>query len=362
MNFRIPRAGHRDGSRSSPESFTPGVEDVNDPDDSVADRRTDVANLAPVLDFMPPADDVRAAVLDGLSHPQKRLACKFLYDDAGSRLFDRICDLPEYYPTRTELRITRECAGEIAGAIGPDALLVEYGSGSSLKTRLLLDHLSSPAGYAPIDISRGHLVRSARQLAAAYPHVPILPVCADYTRPLRLPHSARRAARVVAYFPGSTIGNFEPDEAAAFLHSIRTLCGPGSGLLIGVDLKKDPATLHAAYNDTAGVTAAFNLNLLTRINRELGGDFDLSRFAHHAFYHVPRGRIEMHLVSLARQTVRVGDDAEFAFDEGETVHTENCYKYTIEGFTDLARGAGYRPVRVWTDTARRFSLHYLAGE
>src|SRR3954468_9600600 len=252
MNVKAHNVGHRDGSRSSPEPFATAVGDVNDPDISVADRRTDVANLAPVLDFMPPADDFRAAVLEGLSRPrQKRLACKFLYDDAGSRLFDRICDLPEYYPTRTELRITRERAGGIAAAVGPDCLLVEYGSGSSLKTRLLLDHLASPTGYAPIDISRGHLVRSARQLAAAYPHVPILPVCADYTRPLRLPHVARRAGRVVASFPGSTIGNFEPDEASAFLGSIRTLCGPGSGLLIGVDLKKDPAALHAAYNDAA---------------------------------------------------------------------------------------------------------------
>ena len=309
-------------------------------------------------DYQPAVEDFRGAVVAGLSEPLKRLPCKFLYDDLGSQLFERICRLDEYYPTRTELRIMRRHAAEMAAALGPRCLLVEYGSGSSLKTRLLLDRLRDPAGYVPIDISRVHLLRAARGLAAAYPGLDVRPVCADYTAAFRLPAFARPASSVVAYFPGSTIGNFEPAEAVEFLANVRRTCGPGSGLLIGVDLKKDPALLHAAYNDAAGITAAFNLNLLRRINAELGGTFDEGAFRHYACYNPPAGRVEMHLVSLAAQHADV-DGVRFRFEQGETVHTENCYKYTLAQVRALAERAGYRLDQTWLDEREWFSVHHL---
>jgi len=248
----------------------------------------------PLLNFEPVADDVRAEVLAGLSGERKTLPCKLFYDQRGSELFDAICELPEYYPTRTELAIMRRHARAMAGVIGPRALLVEYGSGSSLKTRVLLDHLVDPAGYVPIDISCEHLMTAARTLATQYPHLAIKPVCADYTKPFWLPHFEDEApAKTVAYFPGSTIGNFEPADALTFLNSVRETCGPGSGLLIGVDLKKDPHTLHAAYNDADGITADFNLNILRHINQEIGSSFNADAFAHYAFYSPTVGRIEM---------------------------------------------------------------------
>jgi L-histidine Nalpha-methyltransferase len=315
-----------------------------------------------VLDVEPPLDDVRAEVLAGLSQPRKTLPCKLFYDQRGSRLFDEICELPEYYLTRTELHITRDNADEIADTIGPRSLLVEYGSGSSLKTRVLLDHLPDVAGYVPIDISRAHLLRTARALAASYPQIPIQPICADYTRPLRLPSSAgRHASRVVAYFPGSTIGNFEPDQALSFLKSVRAACGRHSGLLIGVDLKKDPATLHAAYNDAAGITAAFNLNLLRRINHDIGSDFQPEAFAHYAFYNPVLGRVEMHLVSDRMQTVHLARNAIARFDQGETIHTESCNKYTLQSFDSLATEAGYQRIAVWTDPKNWLSVQYFLG-
>lgn len=316
-----------------------------------------------LLDFHPEPADVRTEVLAGLARPQKTLPCKFFYDTRGSQLFDDICRLPEYYPTRTEARILQDNLPAIAQAIGPRALIVEYGSGSSTKTRLLLDHLSDLAGYVPIDISCTHLMQSARTLAATYAELPIKAVCADYTRPFHLPAFAERPASVVAFFPGSTIGNFEPDEAVAFLSAVRRTCGPGSSLLIGVDLKKDPAVLHAAYNDSAGVTAAFNRNVLRHINDQLGSDFNEAGFDHYAFYNVPAGRMEMHLVSRAKQTVTI-DDRTFTFAAGESVHTENCYKYTVPAFQTLAAKAGYTAEQVWTDADQRFSLHFLttAGE
>lgn len=319
-----------------------------------------------LLDFAPATADVRAEVVAALSQPRKTLPCKLLYDDRGSKLFEQICQLPEYYPTRTELQIIRDHACKIAAAVGRRCLLVEYGSGSSLKTRVLLDHLNHPVGYVPIDISRGHLIHSSRALAASYPRLRVRPVCADYTAPFHLPafdmDGPRRPARVVAFFPGSTIGNFEPQQARTFLTSLREVCGPGSGLLIGVDLKKDPAVLHAAYNDAAGVTAAFNLNLIERINRELGAGLDVRAFAHRAFYDPAAGRVEMHLVCDRRQHVDLGLGETISFAEGETIHTENSYKYTVAGFHGLAIEAGFRPVHVWTDPLNWFSLHYLMVE
>jgi dimethylhistidine N-methyltransferase len=235
---------------------------------------------------------------------------------------------------------------------------VEYGSGSSLKTRVLLDRVKGITGYVPVDISRSHLLQSARGLAAGYPHLPITPVCADYTRSFDLPSTSTDGQRTVVYFPGSTIGNFHPSEARDFLERIAAQCGEGGGLLIGVDLKKDPYILHDAYNDENGVTAAFNLNLLTRINRELDGDFLLNYFEHQAHYNVFLGRIEMHLASTVKQTVRVGGEI-FSFAEGETIHTESSYKYTVDEFADLAESAGFKQVSIWTDPDNFFSVQYL---
>lgn len=315
-----------------------------------------------LLDFEPVADDVRAEVIEGLARPRKTLPCKLFYDGRGSQLFDQICELREYYPTRTELQVMREHASDMAAAIGPDVRLVEYGSGSSLKTRVLLDHLQDLASYVPIDISRTHLMQAATALASRYPHFAVQPVCADYTRPFSLPSCDDVSpAGTVAYFPGSTIGNFEPDQAATFLSNMRATCGPGSRLLIGVDLKKDPSVLHAAYNDADGVTAAFNLNILHRINREIGSDFDPDAFAHYAFYQPAAGRMEMHLVSGRRQTVRLGGSETARFAEGESIHTESCYKYTTESFATLVARAGYRQTAAWTDSRGWFSVQLLAS-
>jgi dimethylhistidine N-methyltransferase len=336
----------------------------NDPSDVLAHpvqpchRGHGRTTAAPRLhDFAPARDDFRSQVIRGLSSAAKHLPCKFFYDQRGSQLFDRICELPEYYPTRTELGILQCHAAAMAAACGPRCLLVEYGSGSSLKTRLLLDHLSAPAGYMPLDISREHLLEAARRLAGCYPRLNILPVCADYTRPFSLP-ACDGAQRTVVYFPGSTIGNFDPHAARTFLSDAAKMCGPGGGLLIGVDLKKAPAILHAAYNDSAGVTADFNLNLLHRINRELNGNFAVERFTHYAFYNPRLGRIEMHLISQAQQTVTAAG-SQFVFQEGETIFTESSYKYTPEGFGALAAASGWAVESVWTDERRMFSVQYL---
>ena len=297
-------------------------------------------------------------VLEGFSHAQKRLPAKYFYDEHGSELFETICDLPEYYPTRTELAIMRQHVQGMAARIGPKALLIEYGSGSSTKTPILIDAIQ-PAGYVPIDISRDHLMQSALALAQAHPELPVRALCADYTRRLRLPNfDDIDLQHKLVYFPGSTIGNFDRNETDMFLRQIAQVVGANGGALIGVDLKKDPATLHAAYNDAAGVTAAFNMNVLTRINRELGGDFDLSGFRHHAFYDEQLGRIEMHLLSLRDQAVRIATQ-QFAFREGETIHTEISCKYGIEEFQTIARDAGLAATDVWIDPARLFSVHYL---
>lgn len=317
-------------------------------------------DLGALHDFVEVAhtnDDFLACVLDGLAQPQKRIPSKFFYDERGSQIFESICHLPEYYPTRTEIGLLRDRAGEIAGLIGPRAALVEFGAGSSQKVGFLLDALEDAAAYVPVDISGEHLFASAKALAAGYPGLTVIPVCADYTRPFDLPEIEGEAGRV-GFFPGSTIGNFTRDQAADFLRTVAGDLGSGSGLLIGVDLRKDAAILHAAYNDAAGVTAAFNLNLLKRINSELGADFDLDGFAHEARWLDQPGRIEMHLVSRADQSVRI-DGHSFRFAAGESIHTEDSHKYTVEGFQALCVEAGWRSQAVWTDADNLFSIHFL---
>lgn len=294
----------------------------------------------------------------GLSSRHRGISPKYFYDAEGSALFDRICELPEYYPTRTELRILTDNAHEIARHAGERAEIVEFGAGSLRKIRLLLDALQ-PSRYIPIDISGEHLAAAARGLRADYPRLDIQAVAADYTRALDLPAGGPRAGRRIGFFPGSTIGNFTPDEALEFL---RVAAGVlrGGALLVGADLVKEPSVLHAAYNDAQGVTAAFNLNVLARANRELGADFDLARFSHSAFYNAPLQRIEMHLVSRARQRVTICGQS-FDFAEGEALHTENSYKFTVESLRALAARAGFRAGPVWTDPQGLFSVHWLAA-
>jgi L-histidine Nalpha-methyltransferase len=293
-------------------------------------------------------------VLQGLARPQKALPPKYFYDAAGSRLFERICRLPEYYPTRIELAITRRHLGEIARFAGRRCVLIEYGSGESLKTRLLIAALR-PAAYVPVDISADALDAAVKRLARAFPWLRLQPLAADFSKPISLP-SAR--GRRVVYFPGSTIGNLDHEEAHAFLQMTRAQVGATGAMVVGVDMKKDARLLHAAYNDARGVTAAFNLNLLVRINRELGADFEPRRFAHYAFYDPAAGRIEMHLVALEAHTVRIGKYY-FRFRRGESIHTENSYKYSVEEFQALAASAGWRPRRAWTDARGLFSVHAL---
>lgn len=318
----------------------------------------DVPATIELIDLHPQTDTFFDEVIDGLRQAQKTIPPKFFYDERGSQLFDRITELPEYYLTRTEMAIMRQYIDEMVARIGPHCLLVEYGSGSSLKTRILLDHLPDPAGYVPIDISKEHLLRSAEALAEAYPGLPIRPIYADYTTDLHLPDLDD--ARPVVYFPGSTIGNFEPHEAQAFLRHVAEIVGSGGGLLIGVDLQKDPCFIEAAYNDAEGVTAAFNKNVLVRINRELGGTFDLDGFAHRALYDAGHGRIEMHLASLRDQCARVGD-VSFSFRRGETILTEYSCKYSLDGFAALAATAGFDVEQVWIDDAGLFSVQDLVA-
>ena len=309
-------------------------------------------------DYEPRGASMRAEILEGLRAPRKTLPCKYFYDARGSQLFEQICELPEYYLTRTELAIMETHAADMAAALGPRILLVEPGSGSSVKTRLLLEQLRLPRAYVPVDISREHLVAAADRLNRRYPTLEVLPVCADFSQPFALPTPRRPAARTVIYFPGSTIGNFEPPAAVQLLKRLRRLAGRDGGLLIGMDLQKDAALLERAYNDSAGVTAAFNLNLLRRINRELGGDFDASRFRHRAVYNRTEGRIEMHLVSLDDQTVNVADQG-IHFRADEVVVTEYSYKHSLSSFANLAAQAGLALKQVWTDDRRWFSVQYL---
>jgi dimethylhistidine N-methyltransferase len=297
-------------------------------------------------------------VLQGLAARPRRIAPKFFYDERGSRLFDAICELPEYYPTRTEMGILESCAGEMARLAGPDATLIELGSGASRKIRLLLEAMR-PRRYLGIDISREFLRQSVERLACDYSWLEVHASCADFMRDFELPDVAH-TGRKLAFFPGSTIGNFEPHEALAFLQRVRRLIQPDGALLIGVDLKKDPAILNAAYNDSAGLTAQFNLNLLQRLHTELGAEVDPRGFRHRAFYNAGRGRIEMHLVSRRAQDIRLGGQR-FHFAPGDGIHTENSYKYSVDEFHALARGAGLRPRQVWLDDERLFSVHYLSA-
>jgi dimethylhistidine N-methyltransferase len=310
-----------------------------------------------LIDLAPTEESFREAVLAGLSRERKAIPCKFLYDARGSALFEQICELPEYYPTRTERRILSRRAGEIAALAGPLPQLVEFGSGSSVKTKILLEALQ-PSCYVPIDISRDQLEAAARGLMRQFDDLDIIPICADYTRDDFISALPWAGGARIGFFPGSTIGNFEPDEAEGFLDRCATLLGPGSGLVIGVDLRKDLAVLDAAYNDAQGITAEFNLNLLERMNRELDGDFVLSRFAHEAFYDEREGRIEIYIRSLERQRVRVAGRT-FAFDAGERIHTEYSYKYDIETFQHLAGRAGFYPEAAWSDLQALFSVHFL---
>lgn len=299
------------------------------------------------------------ALIAGLRARPRQVSPKFFYDAEGARLFDLICDLPEYYPTRTELALLDTYAGEMARVVGPHADVIEFGAGSMSKIRLLLAALQSPVRYLPVDISAEHLLHHADLLRQEFPGLEVTPIAADFTRRFALPPASHVAHRRIGFFPGSSIGNFTPEEARQFLAgAARTL--RGGGLLIGVDLVKSPAVLHAAYNDAQGVTAAFNRNLLVRANRELGADFDPAAFDHYAFYNPHAARIEMHLISARQQRVHLLGE-HFDFAPGETLHTENSHKYTLDSFHALARQAGFEPREVWCDARRWFSVHWLAA-
>jgi dimethylhistidine N-methyltransferase len=323
--------------------------------------KTEVCGEIRLSDFEPAPDNFKAEFIAGLERHPKVLACKFFYDEHGSRLFDQICQLDEYYLTRAETEILRNNIIEIASLCGPSCVLVEPGSGSSSKTRLLLDHLQRPVAYVPIDISQSHLFSTAQTLNGDYFPLEILPVCADYNQPLTLPTPARKPGRTVVVFLGSTIGNFEPWQAAIFLRRIANWCKPGDGLFIGVDLRKSRELLHLAYNDAKGITAAFNLNLLQRANTELGADFILERFRHEAIYDEAHSRIEMRLVSRCQHQVVV-EGEQFEFGKDERITTEYSYKYRIEAFHELAAAAGWQPERTWTDQERWFSVNYFISK
>ncbi|MFC1979683.1 L-histidine N(alpha)-methyltransferase [Chloroflexota bacterium] len=302
----------------------------------------------------------RSEVLSGLSKLQKELPSKYFYDERGSCLFERICTLDEYYIPRTEIAIMETNIDEMVELLGPNVLLVEYGSGNSAKTRILLDHMQELAAYAPIDICRKQLQRVAKEISSDYCEFDVLPICADYTNSIELPVLKQPCSRTVVYFPGSTVGNFEPAHARHFLKHIAGVCGPGGGLLIGVDLKKDSSILHRAYNDPQGITAAFNLNLLERINRELNCNFQLEWFEHYAFYNPLEGRVEMHLVSLKDQLIQL-DSVAIPFAKGESIRTESSYKFNLDEFQQLAAAAGFEVEHVWTDEKQWFSIQYLVS-
>lgn len=316
------------------------------------------AALVRANEIAPSLEDDAEDVVAGLTVPQKRIAPKYFYDEAGSQLFDEICELPEYYLTRTERSIMERNLDEMAALIGPGAAVIEFGSGSSRKIRQLLDNLDGPVAYVPVDISEAYLTDMATALARDYPDLQILPVFADFTRPFDLPSYTVSPSRNLVFFPGSTIGNFERAQAQSLLEVMRHEAGPGGGLLIGVDLKKDPAIVRAAYNDSAGVTAAFNLNVLRRLNAELDADFDLDGFGHEAVYDALEGRIEMRLTSLRKQRVSIaGHGVDFLADEH--IVTEYSHKYSQDEFAQLATAAGLEPVRAWRDERALFSVQYL---
>ena len=300
-------------------------------------------------------------VIDGLSTVPKELSCKYFYDQAGSELFDQICELDEYYLTRAETAIINKHVDEMAYQLGKRVMLIEFGSGSSTKTRLILERLQAPAAYVPIDISRSHLLAVAGGLRQSFPHLEVLPIVGDFTKPFQLPKSTAPPSHAAVFFPGSTIGNFKPEEAQKLLQRIAGLLGEDGGLLIGIDLQKEPAMIEAAYNDAKGITAAFNLNLLHRINRELDGDFEVSEFEHLAEYNEEFGRVETYIVSRKQQSVRIGDES-FSFEKGERIFTEYSHKYTIAGFENMAGQAGFSLHKYWTDDQNRFAILHLVNE
>ncbi len=296
-------------------------------------------------------------IINGLQQPEKMISPKYFYDERGSRLFDLITTLPEYYQTVTELSIMRDNIAEITALIGPQASLIEYGSGSSLKTRILLEHLVDLAVYVPVDISEEHLLSSARQIRSEFPGLEILPVVADFTKKFALPDPTVMPLRNIVYFPGSTIGNFADDDARELLGVMHHEAAENGAMLIGVDLQKDPAIIERAYNDSAGVTAEFNLNMLRHLNREYGSDFDLPSWSHEAKYNESEGRIEMRLLNTTLQTVNIGQQT-FVINEGEGILTEYSHKYTLGGFAAMAEQAGFEVARVWTDAEQLFSVQF----
>jgi dimethylhistidine N-methyltransferase len=298
-----------------------------------------------------------AEIISGLRQPEKMIAPKFLYDERGSQLFDEITTLPEYYPTETELAIVSDNIGEIAELVGPQASLIEYGSGSSLKTRVLLQHLHELAVYVPVDISEDHLLESARQIRSEFPELEVLPVVADFTKRFDLPNPSVMPLRNIVYFPGSTIGNFTHEAASDLLEVMYDEAGADGAMLIGVDLQKDPDIIERAYNDSAGVTAEFNLNMLRHLNREFGADFELDAWEHDAQYNKDEGRIEIRLINSDLQRVNIGDET-VVVDEGEGILTEYSHKYTLAGFARMAERAGFKVARVWTDPDHLFSVQY----
>ena len=314
---------------------------------------------AAVLETEPAKPDFLRETIAGLSHSPRTLPCKFFYDQRGAELFQQICELPEYYITRTELQILQTRGDEMAEHVNSGIELIGLGTGAGTKTRILLENLHNPAVYVPVDISSEQLAQSTALFRQLFPRLEILPVCTDYLQPFRLPTASREITRKVVYFPGSTIGNFEPDAAGNFLRRIADHCGAGGGLLIGVDLQKEHDVLERAYNDSQGVTAQFNLNLLERANRELGANFDLTLWQHRAIYNSEEGRIEMHLISKTDQVVRI-NDRQFQFQAGEKIITEFSYKHTPEGFAALAGKAGFEFEKIWTDEARLFGVFYFS--
>jgi dimethylhistidine N-methyltransferase len=315
------------------------------------------ADISSVVDLAPGQESFRDAALRGLALEQKAISPKFLYDARGAELFECICEQPEYYPTRTEMALLRANAPEMAALIGPNAHLVEYGSGAGEKIELLLAALERPEAYVAVDVAREQLMEATARLATRHPGLTVTGICADYTRPLPLPRAPH--GRRVGFFPGSTIGNFTPDDAREFLRSAAQSM-KGGGMLVGVDRRKDKKILDAAYNDAAGVTEAFILNLLLRMNRELDADFDLDKFRYLGFYNENMGRIEIYIESLQDQTVSVAGE-KFRFRKGERLHSEYSFKYDIGEFQALAKSAGFQPQAWWTDEKQLFSIHYLTA-
>lgn len=316
-------------------------------------------NESPVLQIAPDEEEFLTTVRAALRKKPRAIPPKYFYDARGSELFDLICTTPEYYPTRTETDILDEFGAEMADKVGTSCVLIELGSGSATKTPLLLRHLAKDAAYMPIDICEPHLLHSTQRLGMLFPKMHMHPLCADYTRLPAVKLDGYAGRRRVIFFPGSSIGNCTPAEVIQLLQHAAQLAGPNGAMLIGVDSKKSPAVLNAAYNDVAGYTAAFNLNLLVRMQRELGAQLDLDGFAHRAFYNEELGRIEMHLVSLRKQFIQLGGET-YHFEDGETIHTENSYKYTGHEFQQLACAAGWHPKMLWSDRAGLFNVHYLS--